>query len=40
MKEMRHGVERMKMQDWLDAEAEKLRYGIQQSLFHDWEYAD
>ena len=38
MKEMRHGVERMKMQDWLDAEAEKLRQGVQLSLFCDWEY--
>ena len=38
MKEMRDGVERMKMQDWLDAEKEKLRQGIQQSLFSDWEY--
>ena len=38
MKEMRHGVERMKMQDWLDAEKEKLRQGIQLSLFCDWEY--
>jgi hypothetical protein len=39
MKEMRHGVERMKMQDWLDAEKEKLRQGVQLSLFCDWEYA-
>ena len=39
MKEMRNAVERMKMQDWLDAEREKLRNGIQQSLFFDWEYA-
>ena len=38
MKEMRHGVERMRMQDWLDAEYEKLRQGIQLSLFSDWEY--
>ena len=26
MKEMRHGVERMKMQDWLDAEGETLSW--------------
>ena len=39
MKEMRHGVERMRMQDWLDAEDEKFRQGIQLSLFCDWEYA-
>ena len=39
MKEMRNAVERMKMQDWLDAEREKLRNGIQQSLFCEWEYA-
>ena len=39
MKEMRHGVERMKMQDWLDAEKEKLRQGVQLSLFCEWEYA-
>ena len=39
LKEMRHGVDRMKMQDWWDAEDEKLRQGIQQSLFSDWEYA-
>lgn len=39
MKEMRHGVERMRMQDWLDAEDEKFRQGIQMSLFCDWEYA-
>lgn len=39
MKEMRYGVERMKMQDWLDAEKEKLRQGVQLSLFCDWEYA-
>ena len=39
MKEMRNAVERMKMQDWLDAEKEKLRNGIQQSLFCEWEYA-
>jgi len=39
MKEMRDAVERMKMQDWLDAEREKLRNGIQQSLFCEWEYA-
>ena len=38
MKEMRNAVERMKMQDWLDAEREKLRNGIQQSLFCEWEY--
>jgi len=36
---MRYGVERMKMQDWLDAEKEKLRQGVQLSLFCDWEYA-
>lgn len=40
MKEMRHGVERMQMRDWLDSEREKLRQGVQQSLFFDWEYAD
>ena len=39
MKEMRNAVERMRMQDWLDAEDEKLRFGVQQSLFSDWEYA-
>ena len=39
MKEMRHGVERMKMRDWFDAQDEKLRQGIQLSLFSDWEYA-
>ena len=39
MKEMRQGVERMKMQDWWDAENEKLRQGVQLSLFCDWEYA-
>ena len=39
MKEMRDGVKRMQMQDWLDAEKEKLRQGVQQSLFFDWEYA-
>ena len=38
MKEMRDGVERMRMQDWWDAEKEKLRQGIQLSLFSDWEY--
>ncbi len=38
MKEMRYSVERMRMQDWLDAEKEKLRQGIQLSLFSDWEY--
>ena len=40
MKEMRHGVERMRMQDLLDAEYEKLRQGIQLSLFSDWEYVN
>ena len=40
MKEMRHGVERMRMQDWMDAEYEKLRQGIQLSLFNDWEYVN
>ena len=40
MKEMRHAVERMKMQDWLDAEYEKLSQGIQLSLFCDWEYVN
>ena len=39
MKEMRNAVEYMKMQDWLDAEREQLRQGIQLSLFCDWEYA-
>ena len=39
MKEMRNAVERMQMQDWLDSEREKLRQGIQLSLFCDWEYA-
>ena len=39
MKEMRQGVERMRMQDWWDAENEKLRQGVQLSLFCDWEYA-
>ena len=38
LKEMRYKVERMKMRDWLDAEDEKLRQGVQQSLFLDWEY--
>lgn len=38
MKEMRYAVERMHMKDWSDAQDEKLRNGIQQSLFHDWEY--
>ena len=38
LKEMRDAVERMQMRDWLNAEREKLRNGIQQSLFHDWEY--
>ena len=38
MKEMRYKVERMQMRDWLDAEREKLRFGVQQSLFCDWEY--
>lgn len=38
MKEMRYAVDRMQMRDWLDAENEKLRQGIQQSLFLDWEY--
>ena len=38
MKEMRDGVERMRTQDWLDAEKEKLRQGVQLSLFFDWEY--
>ena len=40
MKEMRDGVERVRMQDWLDAEDEKFRQGIQLSLFSDWEYAE
>ena len=40
MKEMRDGVERMKRQDWWDAEDEKLRQGIQLSLFSDWEYVE
>jgi hypothetical protein len=40
MKEMRHAVERMKMKDWMDAEYEKLRQGIQLSLFNDWEYVN
>jgi hypothetical protein len=39
MKEMRNAVERKQMNDWLDAEREKLRQGVQQSLFYDWEYA-
>jgi len=30
----------MRMQDWLDAEYEKLRQGIQLSLFSDWEYVN
>jgi hypothetical protein len=38
LKEMRDAVERMQMRDWLNAEREKLRNGIQQSLFCDWEY--
>ena len=38
-KEMRYAVDRMQMQDWFDAEKEKLRQGIQLSLFSDWEYA-
>ena len=38
MKEMRDAVDRMKMQDWLDAQDEELRQGIQLSLFSDWEY--
>ena len=38
IKEMRNAVERMQMRDWLDAEREKLRYGIQESLFNDWGY--
>ena len=38
MKEMRDGVERMQAKDWLDAEKEKLRQGVQLSLFFDWEY--
>ena len=38
MKEMRSKVESMQMKDWLDAEREKLRFGVQESLFHDWEY--
>ena len=38
MNEMRHAVERMQMRDWDDAQEEKLRQGIQESLFCDWEY--
>ena len=40
MKEMRHRVNLMKMQDWMDAEYEKYRQGIQLSLFNDWEYVN
>jgi len=40
MKEMREAVDRMQLKDWLDAEAEKLRQGIQLSLFNDWEYVN
>ena len=40
MKEMRHAVDRMQMKDWMDAEYEKLRQGIQLSLFNDWEYVN
>jgi len=38
MKEMRDAVDRMQEKDWLDAEKEKLRQGVQLSLFFDWEY--
>ena len=38
MKEMRDAVDRMQAKDWLDAEKEKLRQGVQLSLFFDWEY--
>jgi hypothetical protein len=39
MKEMRDAVDRMQHKDWMDAEDEKFRQGIQMSLFSDWEYA-
>ena len=39
MKEMRRGVELMRMQDWFDIQREKYRQGVQLSLFSDWEYA-
>ena len=38
MKEMRHSVNLMQMKDWMDAEYEKYRQGVQLSLFNDWEY--
>ena len=38
MKEMRDAVDRMQAKDWLDDEKEKLRQGVQLSLFFDWEY--
>ena len=38
MKEMLDAVDRMQAKDWLDAEKEKLRQGVQLSLFFDWEY--
>jgi hypothetical protein len=40
MKEMRHAVDKMQLQDWLDAQAEKYRQGVQLSLFCDWEYVN